>query len=218
MPAPKRARQTPDWLSLSAAAALLGVHPTTVRLWADRGELPVHRTAGGHRRFRRAEVAAWAAARQEARQPAGQLIVQATLGRTRLQMAEGRLSDQSWYARLSEANKREFREAGRRLLGALVRYLGDGEEAALAEATEMGQRYAQLGRTAGLSLAETVQLFQFFDAFLYESVLDVYQTAGLRAARQWAALHRRVTAFTNAVMLALSAAGGWARAPGQKRR
>ncbi len=45
-----------EWLSLSDAAKLLGVHPSTVRLWSDKGVLPTHRTSGGHRRYRRNEV------------------------------------------------------------------------------------------------------------------------------------------------------------------
>ena len=40
-----------EWVSLRQAAELLGVHPATVRSWADKGELPSRRTPGGHRRF-----------------------------------------------------------------------------------------------------------------------------------------------------------------------
>ncbi len=32
------------WLSLKDAADLLGVHPSTVRLWSNKGLLPVHLT------------------------------------------------------------------------------------------------------------------------------------------------------------------------------
>jgi hypothetical protein len=46
-------------------------------------------------------------------------------------------------------------------------------------------------------------MFHYFADFLYESVLDVYQASGMRAAREWAQMHRRVTHFTNAVLLAL---------------
>jgi len=45
-----------EWLSLSDAAKLLACHPSTVRLWSDKGVLPTHRTSGGHRRYRRNEV------------------------------------------------------------------------------------------------------------------------------------------------------------------
>lgn len=42
---------TPD-----RAAELLGVHPKTVSVYADRGSLFVTRTVGGHRRYCETEV------------------------------------------------------------------------------------------------------------------------------------------------------------------
>ena len=45
-----------NWLTLTEVSELLGIHPSTVRNWADQGVLPVHRTQGGHRRFMRAEL------------------------------------------------------------------------------------------------------------------------------------------------------------------
>ena len=55
-----------EWLSLRGAADILGVHPSTVRAWSDKGLLPVHRTQGGHRRYKRSEVEMWA---EHARHP-----------------------------------------------------------------------------------------------------------------------------------------------------
>ena len=81
-----------EWLNLSDAAALLGVHPSTLRAWSDRGDIPAHRTPGKHRRFRRADIEHWADSRREAHTSPGQLIVENVLGRTRMQMAEGGLA------------------------------------------------------------------------------------------------------------------------------
>jgi excisionase family DNA binding protein len=192
-----------DWLNLSEAAKILGVHPSTLRAWADRGDLPAHRTPGKHRRFLRADVESWAASRRESQAFAGQMIVENALGRTRMQMAEGRLSSAGWYQRLDDARKRELREAGRRLLNLLLRYLGDEGEAVLAEGQAIGREYERLGREAGLSLSETINVFLYFRDFLYDSVIDVYQASGQRAAREWAAMHRQIAAFTNTVLLAL---------------
>jgi excisionase family DNA binding protein len=47
-----------DVLGPIAVARLLGVHPKTVTRWAHEG-MPCFRTIGGHRRFRRGDVAAW---------------------------------------------------------------------------------------------------------------------------------------------------------------
>ena len=42
--------ETEAWLSLKAASKKLNVHPTTLRRWADNGDIPVMLTPGGHRR------------------------------------------------------------------------------------------------------------------------------------------------------------------------
>jgi excisionase family DNA binding protein len=43
----KTRNPTGEWLSLKEAAAMLGVHPATLRAWADAGRIPSQRTAGG---------------------------------------------------------------------------------------------------------------------------------------------------------------------------
>lgn len=191
-----------DWLNLGEAAALLGVHPSTLRVWADRGELRAHRTPGNHRRFRRSDIEAWTALRRETHPSAGQMVVENALGRTRMQMAEGRLRDAVWYQHFDETRKREFREIGRRLLNVLLQYLSDESPATLAEGKEIGCEYERLGREAGLALGDTVNVFLYFRDFLYESVVEM-QTANRRAAREWVQMHQRIAAFTNAALIAL---------------
>jgi hypothetical protein len=131
------------------------------------------------------------------------MIVQNTLGRTRMQMAEGQLNNTPWYPRLDDQRKREFRELSRKLLAGLMRYLNEEDEAALAEAKAFGEEYERLGQQARLSLSDTVHLFLFFRDFLYDSVVDVYQASGQRAPREWARMHRQIASFTNAVLVAL---------------
>jgi excisionase family DNA binding protein len=197
------AQNHPEWLNLSDAAALLGVHPSTLRSWSDRGDIAAHRTPGKHRRFRRSDVEQWAESRREAHSSPGQLIVENVLGRTRMQMAEGGLAQTAWYPRFDEARRRALREVGRGQLRLLLRYLGDEGDSVLPEARAIGREYQRLGQEAGLPLSQTVSVFLFFRDFLYDSVVDVYQASGQRAAREWATMHRRIAAFTNAVLLAL---------------
>ncbi len=195
-----------DWLTLSSAASLLGVHPSTLRLWADQGEVASARTAGGHRRFRRNDIESFVAARREARPEnahTGQVIAENALGRARMQMAEGRLRDQSWYLSLDDAKRAQFRDAGRRLLKSLVQYLGEEDDNALEEAAELGRLYNRLGLRSSLSLAERVRVFLLFNGSLYQSMIDHYRSAGQRGAGQWATLHGRIQDFSNAVLLAL---------------
>ncbi len=55
------------WLTLTEAAALLGVHANTLRRWADRASIRSYRTVGGHRRLAAGDV--YAMARPEAPTP-----------------------------------------------------------------------------------------------------------------------------------------------------
>ena len=55
-----------DWLRVAEAARLLGVSPNTLRRAGTYGELPCHRSPGGHRRYRRADIDALLGARPAA--------------------------------------------------------------------------------------------------------------------------------------------------------
>jgi excisionase family DNA binding protein len=52
-----------ELLSVSAAARMLGVSPSSLRAWAAAGRVPHVRTPGGHRRFEREELVRWLAER-----------------------------------------------------------------------------------------------------------------------------------------------------------
>ena len=47
---------TPRLLTISQAAARLGIHPDTLRAWADKGLVPMVRTPTGYRRFNPEEI------------------------------------------------------------------------------------------------------------------------------------------------------------------
>ena len=100
-----------DWLTLQETAALLGVHPGTVRNWADKGLLPVYRTRGRHRRFKRAEVELWASTSRggDAVDPAS--VIQAALRSIRLRISEGKLAGEPWYRTLDDEARKQYRES-----------------------------------------------------------------------------------------------------------
>jgi excisionase family DNA binding protein len=54
-----RTAPAPTLLSVSAAARMLGVSPSSLRAWAAAGRVPHVRTPGGHRRFPREELVRW---------------------------------------------------------------------------------------------------------------------------------------------------------------
>lgn len=198
-----------DWLNLSDAAEVLGVHPATVRAWSDRGELPTQRTAGGHRRFRRADLEAWGAGTgkaQERRQlTSAQLVVQNMLGRARLELTEGAFNDESWYQLLDDQAKKELREIGRRLLQLVVAYLTEPAQEAklLRQARQIGRDYQALGQQQGLSLVETTRAYLHFREFLSQTIYDMLEAAGTQGPTDWGELRRRIILLTNDILLAL---------------
>ena len=115
---------TSEWVSLRQAADMLGVHPATVRNWADKGDLPSRRTPGGHRRFRKADLLQYAATQGEFQPLEVQVIIQNALGQTRMQV--GALNSEAWYKAMSEPSREKLREQGRDVLEALRDYLAQG--------------------------------------------------------------------------------------------
>lgn len=193
-----------EWMSLSEIASELGVHPSTIRHWADQGRIPVHRTQGGHRRFKRGEIELW---RQSQRISDGtreaNLVVQSALGRTRFRISEGQLEAESWYQKLDQVARTRYRNSGRALLQGLTAYLVAEGSQADAEARATGYEYGTIGHRYGLSQVETVRAYLFFRNTLFDAMLDVYESAGVNSPVAWSEMLRKINSFTDLVMLAL---------------
>jgi excisionase family DNA binding protein len=192
-----------EWLSLSKAAELLGVHPGTVRIWSDQGVLPVHRTQGGHRRYKRDEVELWMQSQRDTGQSGLDLVVQTALRNTRFQISEGRLSEEGWYNKLDEEAREQYRQSGRGLVQGLIGYLGSNGKVAEAEARALGYEYAARARRYELSMIEATSAFLFFRNVLVETMLAVYEAASVRSPNAWSELLRKVNAFTDRILTTL---------------
>lgn len=192
-----------EWLSLSEVSKILGVHPSTVRNWSDQGYLPVHRTKGGHRRFRRGEVELWMQAQRENGTSESHLVVQNALKRTRIQISEGRLESEEWYQKLDEDAREQYRRSGRALLQGLAGYLADDGESAEAEARSLGYEYASRGWRYGLSCSQATHAFLFFRNVLMDSMLAVYEAAAVNSPQAWSEMFRKIGAFTDQILITL---------------
>ncbi len=204
-----------EWISLGEAAKLLGVHPTTVRNWADQGDLPFRRTPGRHRRFQRSVLEQWASRQKKhpgeedtpryARQNP-QVLMEYALGHTRFQMDETELHQKGWYQHLSSAGREQSRSLGRQILEALLAHLEDnqpeGEE--FAQAHRIGREYGQLLRIEGLSMVQAVQAFVYFDDFLIEAVVRMSVPNMTDELSEWSDLLRQINAFTNEILIAMT--------------
>jgi len=194
---------TKDWLSLSDVAEYLGVHPSTVRVWSDKGVLPVHRTQGGHRRYLRSELDLWRESQRSDGANEAHLVVQNALRNMRFQISDGRLSAEAWYEKLDEEARAQYRKSGRTLLEALFNFVASHGAEAASEGRAMGYEYASRGRRYGLSAAEAVHAFLFFRSLLLDAMLGVYEAAAVQSPSAWSDLFRKVSEFTDQILVTL---------------
>lgn len=192
-----------EYLSLSAASKLLGVHGTTLRRWADAGLVPVYVTPGGHRRFARADLAALAV-----RKPVAQAVTaswaQYALVKTRSDLAQ-QPQRHSWLNGLAENDRDAWRRIGQQLMGVVLRFVdAQGDDAALlAEARAIGTAYAQHALQAGMPLTTALEAALYFRDTLVEAAMDLPEGAGVRGDTS-ARLLRRISRVVNAVQLAVA--------------
>lgn len=196
--------ETPEWVSLRQAAEILGVHPATVRNWADKGDLPSRRTPGGHRRFRKSDLLHYAETQGELQPLEVQVILQNALGQTRIEVGGGTLIQQDWYAAMSEEARTLMRDQGRRVLESIRGYLAAGApDARLSEAIRIGKTYAAILEGDGLTLPQAVRGFLYFSDFVVNAVLTWTELSLPRSASEWANLLRQVNTYINTMLLSI---------------
>ncbi len=193
-----------EWMNLSEIARELGVHPSTIRNWANQGLIPVHRTPGGHRRFRRDEIELWAQAHQATTSDDAQLVVHTALSRMRFKIGASMIDAEPWYQKLDEKARQQYKLSGRSLLQALSAYLAsEGDDGADAEARALGYEYAVRARRYDLNIMDATRAFLFFRTSLLDAMYGVYEEASVRSPLVWSNMFRRITAFTDHVMITL---------------
>lgn len=164
-----------EWLTTSEAAEHLGVHPSTLRRWADDGDLPVMLTPGGHRRFALSDLRAFSNRRRGGLHGTSIETVWAheALTHTRDQITQQ--PERGWMASFDESERERSRKLGRRLLGLMLRYVSmeEGGHELLAEVSQVGRAYARAAQEAGLPLQGALEIAMFFRDGLLETTLDL---------------------------------------------
>jgi excisionase family DNA binding protein len=189
-----------EWLGLAETAEILGVHPNTLRRWGDQGLLPVHRTEGGHRRFRREDIEIWQQSRGTNGSSDANLIIQRALRHTRFHIEEGELEAQAWYQKIDFQSREKFRRGGKDLLRGLKVYLSNVDAAAEGEAKLVGRNYAYWAFSQGLSSIDATRAFLFFRKMLLDSVLEVYENVAIRSPKSWAEMFQKINDYTDLIL------------------
>ena len=107
-----RQRRGSRWVSLARACEILGVNESTVRRWADAGEIQMFRTPGGHRRFDEADLVGLV---ERGAQRPNREIESATVTRIRRELHSTQAEPQ-WYRDTNEDERDALRPLGRRMV------------------------------------------------------------------------------------------------------
>ncbi len=202
---PGKPGQLDAWLSLADAAQRLGVHPTTLRRWADTGEIPVMLTPGGHRRFALTDIDRFAGVRRRQRAASGieQLWAEQAIDHTRQEIQIHQ--HERWLQAFDDREREHKRALGRRLMGVILQYVSsdNGGEALLEEARAIGREHAANAIKLGLSLSAALAAAMFFRDSMIEVAIQLPVTAHLRVQANTHLL-RRINTVLNAVQLAIA--------------
>jgi excisionase family DNA binding protein len=159
-----KAQLPPDaTVGLSGAAAIAGVSVSTLRRWADEGRVPSFRTAGGHRRFRVADLRR--ALVPAAATPAeAEVFSELAATRIRRQLAAPRARELDWLAGIDDHARERLGLLGRHLLTTIEDYLARRRPraAVLTEARQFGLLYGRELASSRFAVRQAIEAFTFF--------------------------------------------------------
>jgi excisionase family DNA binding protein len=172
----------PDrWLTLGQACRVLNVDESTLRRWADAGQVRTFRTPGGHRRFAEADVRAIVQGR--ARPDVADVGDLATR-RIRQQLHGRAGANADWYTSVGETQREKLRPLGRKLMALVADYVAKRgrRSSLLEEARATGAEYGAELNASGMSLSQAMRAFTFFRRSLDQSTKQSLAKAGTAPA------------------------------------
>ena len=185
---------------MSEAAERLNVHPTTLRRWADQGDILVMVTPGGHRRFPVSEIERLRQGSSEGIKESIELIIQSVLSETRQELKDNAKSQ--WAKTLNEEERNRKRETGREIMNLLSSFIKSegADEETLLKASEIGAQYGRDAKQAGMSISTVVSATMFFRDKIIEAFSESEERNGLIEAL------RRSHHFLNTLLISATEA------------
>jgi excisionase family DNA binding protein len=206
-PAPLPLPEPDRWLTLGQACRVLNVDESTLRRWADAGQVRTFRTPGGHRRFADTDVRAIVQGRT--RKPYSDVGVVAT---RRIRQQLHRKSHAEWYDTVDETQREKLRPLGRRLMALVADYLAKRgkKNSLLEEARVTGAEYGMELVHSGMSLSQAMEAFTFFRRSLDQSAKQALTKSGTSPAES-IEVCEQIMALADEVLLGI--AGAYEQAP-----
>jgi excisionase family DNA binding protein len=162
-----------QWLTLKDASEFLGVHFTTLRNWADNGEIQVFRTPGGHRRFSLADL------RRFLDERVGRLsggdtenVVTAVIQHVHQEMARLPREQLRWHYELDDQGSQRRRQRGQQLFALALSFVLKPalRPRLLEEGRKLGVEYGREAYASKVSLVDVGRAVRFFRNQLIQAV------------------------------------------------
>ncbi|MGD8414487.1 MAG: helix-turn-helix domain-containing protein [Candidatus Latescibacterota bacterium] len=195
------------WLTLGEAADRLNVHRTTLRRWADEGQIPFMLTPGGHRRFAESDVDHLSSRRQPAGRmgPVERMWASQALEKVRTQLAAR--SGEDWVEQHDGNARSRGRELGQQLMELALRYLTvdlEGDDLT-ADAHKLGSRYGKHAHELGMPLSQALQVSMYFRDALVSAAIELPENVRIPLSSQTRLLGR-INRLLNTVQLGVAKA------------
>lgn len=193
----------PQWLRLSEAADYVGVHFTTLRRWADDGDVPCIRTPGGRRRFKKEDLDAFLSSHHQ-NQTSTDLMAHKS-GIIENMRHQG-IRREAWHGGLGKEQRAMMAAIGRKLTALLIMYVGSDQddEKVLERGKKLGMQYSEMFLEAGLSLEDIGRAFILVRRSIADALYETGLFSGTQSRESWKN-YKRVNVFLDTVLLSILA-------------
>jgi len=192
------------WVNLGRACKILGVNESTVRRWADAGQIRCFRTPGGHRRFAEADLIALT----EGDGGGDHELQTAAVRRIRRRLNAGS-EGSGWYAKTEEDVREASRPLGRRLVELVENYISTTRrlqhEEIEEEVDEIGRSYGAMLYERQTPLLQAMQAFTFFRRSLDDTAKHLAERNSM-SAEDAARAREAIAGLADRVLLGVTSA------------
>jgi excisionase family DNA binding protein len=175
----------PNWLTLGAASSILGVSESTIRRWADAGEVRSYRTSGGHRRILEDDLRQMVGGAASHPPADSERISDLAVARIKRRLGRARSSHTAHadLEHLAVEVRERLRILGRQLVDLFARYIASGrrKDRFVDDARMIGREYGRTLVANGVGLTTAISTFNSLRRSIDETASQIASEAGLPA-------------------------------------
>lgn len=175
-PAQKKGLSQRQWLTLKEASEFLGIHFTTLRTWADNGDIQVFRTPGGHRRFSSTDLRRFLEKRVDRSEVANRsAVIDSAIQHVHRELARMPREQLQWQYQLDDEASVVRRNRGQQLFALALSFVmkPTQRERILEEGRKLGHEYGQEAHSNKVNLVESGRAVRFFRNQLVQAVSTI---------------------------------------------